>query len=110
MELLLAQQDVNPGKPDNRGRTPLSLAAGGGHAGVVKMLLPDKPDNRGQTPLSMATESRHTRVVALPQSRKAVTPGMTYIKPRRHGLGEITATPSIFWLLLTIITLGYHPL
>ena len=74
MELLLAQQDVNPGKPDNRGRTPLSLAAGGGHAGVVKMLLPDKPDNRGQTPLSIATESRRTRVVSAATVSKSGNP------------------------------------
>lgn len=83
MKVLLGRQDVNPGKPDIRGRTPLSLAAGGGHEGVVKTLLglrevdPDKPDNHGRTPLSIATKNRHKRVVALLQSRQVVTTSMT---------------------------------
>ena len=58
MKLLLEREDVNPDSPDNRGKTPLSLAAENGHDGVVKLLLeredvsPDRPDNYGQTPLS----------------------------------------------------------
>ena len=35
----LDREDVNPDKPDNEGRTPLSWAASQGHEHVVKLLL-----------------------------------------------------------------------
>ena len=90
MKILLGREEVNPDKPDNKGRTPLSFAAKWGREGVVKILLgreevnPDKPDNNGRTPLSIATERLTSlwpfnrngieRVIALLQSHKAVTP------------------------------------
>ena len=61
MSLLFRRKYVNPDKPDNEGRTPLSQAAGSGHPGVVKLLLeredvnPDRRDNDGRTPLSWTT-------------------------------------------------------
>jgi len=67
----LGGQEVNPDKPDDDGRTPLSVATWNGHEGVVKILLgreevnPDKPDNDGQTPLPHAARRGHERVVAL---------------------------------------------
>ena len=91
MKILLGREEVNPDRPNNNRRTPLSYAAEDGHEGVVKILLgreevnPDKPDNNGGTPLLIATERLTSfwpinkngieRVVALLQSRKAVTHG-----------------------------------
>jgi len=55
--MLLKRADVNPERPDNRGRTPLSYAAQRGSAKVVEILLgreevnPEQPDNEGRTPL-----------------------------------------------------------
>ena len=65
MKILLGCEEVNPDKPDNDNKTPLSHAASNGHEGVVKILLsceevnPDKPDNRGKTPLSHAASNGH---------------------------------------------------
>jgi len=42
VKLLLWREEVNPHKPDNFGRTPLSYAAGGGNVALVKMLLGGK--------------------------------------------------------------------
>ena len=39
MKILLEREDVNPDRLDNRGRTPLWLAAKNGREGVVKLLL-----------------------------------------------------------------------
>ena len=71
MSLLFGRRYVDPNRADNDGRTPLSWAAGNGHAGAVKVLLEQKdvsldtPDNHGQTPLWWATLNGHTRVVKL---------------------------------------------
>ena len=59
LKTLLAREEVNPNKPDNTGRTPLSHAAGNENEYVVKLLLGqeinlDQPDNKGRTPLSHA--------------------------------------------------------
>jgi len=59
--------DINKG--DFFGDTPLAWAAGGGHEGVVKILLqqadvnPDKADNYGYTPLIQAAWDGHEGVV-----------------------------------------------
>ena len=69
--MLLDQDEVNPDKPDNDGRTPLLHAAWSGHTEVVKMLLdqdevnPDKPDNDGQTPLLCATWNSQEEVIVM---------------------------------------------
>ena len=39
MEMLLGREEVNPDKPDNLGRTPLSYAARSGYEEVVLVLL-----------------------------------------------------------------------
>ena len=43
VKILLERDDVNPSKPDRRGRTPLSWAIQGGHAGVIALLQPLAP-------------------------------------------------------------------
>ena len=54
MKILLRRSDVDPSKPDQYGRTPLSCAVLGGHEGVVKLLL--EPDN--VNPDGMSTAKR----------------------------------------------------
>jgi len=71
--MLLERKDINPEHPDTEyGRTPLSLAAQGGHEGVVKMFLersdvnPDQLDTEsGRTPLSLAVGGGHKEVVKM---------------------------------------------
>ena len=79
VEIFLRRSGVNPDKRDQFGRTPLSLAARKGHAGVVKVLLgrgdvdPDMLDNDGRTPLWWATQNGRAGAVALLQSPKFTT-------------------------------------
>ena len=84
MKILLRQDEVNPDKPDNWGKTPLMYAAEQGCEGVVKVLLgrrginPDKPDNFGTTPLMYATWRGHKKVIALLRPHdEAITPDAT---------------------------------
>ena len=80
MGLLFGKKYVNPDRPDNGGRTPFHWAAGGGHDGVVKLLLeredvsPDRPDHYGRTPLSQATGNGRDGVVRLLLKREDVSP------------------------------------
>ena len=80
MKALLGGKCVNPDRPDNYGRTPLSWAARYGNDGTVRLLLeredvsPDRPDNDGQTPLSLAARNGHDEVVKLLLEQKAVNP------------------------------------
>ena len=68
VKLLLGREDVNPDRPDDVARTPISWAAGNGHEEVVNLLLgrgdvdPDRADNAGRTPISWASENGHEAV------------------------------------------------
>ena len=87
MSLIFGRIYVNPDKPDNHGRTPLSWAAKGGHEGVVKLLLeredvnPDRPNNNGRTPLSWAAGNGREGVVKLLLESKDVSPD----RPDNYG-------------------------
>ena len=69
MEILLGREGVDPDKPDNYCRKPLSHAANRGHEEVVKVLpgreelKAGKPDDYGRTPLSLASGYGHEGVV-----------------------------------------------
>ena len=71
VKLPLRKNDVDPDKPDNGGRPPLSWAAGAGHDEIAEIFLglgdvtPDTMDNDGLTPLACAAEHKHTRVVEM---------------------------------------------
>jgi len=59
--------DVDASRPDD-GRTPLALAAQGGHVGVMKLLVArgadvDKPGKYGSTPLYLAAQEGHLEAV-----------------------------------------------
>jgi ankyrin repeat protein len=60
-----------PEPKDKDGRTPLSLAAGGGREAVIKLLLEtgnvdvDSKDKGGRTPLAWAARDGHEAVVKL---------------------------------------------
>ena len=80
MSLLFGRKYVNPDRPDNNGRTPLSWAAYYEREGVVKLLLeredvnPNKPDNDGRTPLLWAAKNGYGGVVKLLLEREDVNP------------------------------------
>ena len=79
MSVLFRRKYVNPDRPDHRGRTPLSWAAGNGSGGVAELLLkrevvsPDRPDKYGRTPLSWAAEKGYEGVVKLLLGREDVS-------------------------------------
>jgi len=79
VSLLFKKKYVNPDRPDDHGRTPLSWAARCGHDGAVKLLLgledvsPDTPDDDGRTPLSWAAGNGHDRAVELLLEREDVS-------------------------------------
>jgi len=80
MRVLFGRKYVNPDRPDNYGRTPLSWAARYGRDESVGLLLeregvsPDRPDNDGQTPLSLAARNGHDGVVKLLLKQEAASP------------------------------------
>ena len=80
MTILLSREEVNPDKPNNWGRTPLSYATMSGHEGVVKVLLrceevnSDNPDTDGRTPLSYAAGDGHAAVVNILLGDEKVNP------------------------------------
>jgi len=80
VRILLERKDINPDKPDRRGRTPLWWASKSGHERVVRILLerkdinPDKPDRWGRTPLWWASDSGHEGVVRMLLERSDVNP------------------------------------
>jgi len=68
--MLLERNDVNSGKADQWGQTPLLRAAANGPRGIVRALLdrndadPDKADKWGQTPLLWAAANRPRAIVS----------------------------------------------
>mmetsp|Transcript_28507 Transcript_28507/g.66922 ORF Transcript_28507/g.66922 Transcript_28507/m.66922 type:complete len:202 (+) Transcript_28507:50-655(+) len=60
---------IDPDIADNDGQSPLHLAAGSGHADVVRLLLEasadqGRVDRRGRTPLHLAAGSRVVRLLS----------------------------------------------
>jgi ankyrin repeat protein len=67
MVQLLLEAGATVDAQDSYGRTPLSLAAEGGHEAMVRLLLKggakvDNQDSKSQTPLSLAAERGHYAV------------------------------------------------
>lgn len=72
VRLLLERMDAYPDSKDNKGRTPLSWAAGNGHELVVKLLIEQSNINvnsrdymSGHTPLTWAAKNGHVEVVKI---------------------------------------------
>ena len=84
----LAQEKVDPNRPNNRGQTPLSFAVWRGCEEVVKILLgregvnPDKPDEDGITPLLYAAPEGYERIVRILFTLEEVDPD----KPDDDGM------------------------
>ena len=99
VKLLLDREEVNPDKPNNDSRTPLSYAAEGRYEGVVKLLLyrgevnPDKPYYDGQALLSFATMYGHESIAPLLQAHKAITPAR-YKASEEQPRGKSYSAPS----------------
>ncbi|KAH7053483.1 ankyrin repeat-containing domain protein [Macrophomina phaseolina] len=76
----LLDEGANVQAMTDDGRTSLSLAAGNGHEGMVKLLLgndgvdPDSKDNIERTPLSWAAGNGHEGVVKLLLANDGVDP------------------------------------
>jgi len=92
ISLLFERKYVDPNKPDYRGRTPLSWAAGNGHDRAVGLLLkredvsPSRPDEDLQTPLWLAAGNGHGGVVKLLLGRGDVSPNW----PSNYGRTPIS--------------------
>jgi ankyrin repeat protein len=80
VELLLAENGVNPDSKDSWGRTPLSWAAEMGNEEVVRLLLsednvdPNSVDSDERSPLSWAAEMGNEAVVKLLLSKDNIDP------------------------------------
>ncbi|GAW22631.1 hypothetical protein ANO14919_121730 [Xylariales sp. No.14919] len=109
-DLLLAHSEIEPDKPDNNCRTPLSYAAERGSSEIVRSILRQAPkvdsnskDNSGQTPLHFSAEQGHVEVVReILQSKETLrskTKDIVFIDPK-NGDG---VTP--LWLAATK---GHH--
>jgi len=85
------REEINPNKPDDSGRTPLSYAAREGREGLVKILLqrddvhPDKPENHRSTPLSLAAECGHEYVVKILFGSKRSIPRIMIMMARHRS-------------------------
>ena len=99
----LAQEEVDPNRPNNRGQTPLSFAVWRGCEEVVKIPLlyaaperyerivrilftreevdPDKPDDDGMMPLLCAASEEYEGIARILLARREVNPD----KPSDHG-------------------------
>jgi hypothetical protein len=80
VNLLLAQDDIDPDLKDGNGRTPLWWAAENRHEAVVKVLLEtgkvdvDSKDSQAMwTPLWWAVQNRHEAIVKLLQSHPNIS-------------------------------------
>lgn len=75
---LLLHRNIKPDPKDAHGRTPLSHAAGKGHAQIAWRLLarrdvkPDEKDENGRTPLSYAAGEGHDEIVWLLLTRSDI--------------------------------------
>lgn len=68
-EVLLAENPTLVGAADDRGRTPLHLAAAGGYMDIIRLLLDsgadlETQDSRGNTPLLSAVSANDSATVA----------------------------------------------
>ncbi|KAI0014852.1 ankyrin repeat-containing domain protein [Xylariomycetidae sp. FL0641] len=106
---MLARKDIDPNKPDQTGRTPLSWAAelndADHHGNGVRKLLddaridPDTPDEIGRSPLSYAAERGHLVTVHALLTSENVDPlaadaeGRTAMDWARRALEHLVARP-----------------
>ena len=79
VKLLLARDDIDLNLTDHRGRTPLSFAAEFGYEAIVKLLAKDDVDinSTKSCPLSLAAAGGHVGVVKLLLARNDINLNLT---------------------------------
>ena len=77
MKTLFEREEVEPDKPDNRGGTPLLLAAFCGHKGVLKIL------GRDELMREAMTSTRAYRSFVVPVTETVVADGCTRVCSKR---------------------------
>ena len=89
VKLLLGREDVDPDRPDDEARTPISWTAENGHEEVVNLLLGrrdvdhNRADKAGRTPISWAAENGHGAVTLL-LGRKDTNPSTLDVLSLTH--------------------------
>ena len=77
---MLIEKGADPNAHDDRGGTPLHVAASKGHTDLARMLIENGTDlnaidSRRQTPLDMANLNRHITLVMMLQNAAKDQPG-----------------------------------